>query len=415
MTTNVDREVALPNLMHASAYVNGIPHDLFDYIRSQPGLFWFPVEGPITEHGGVWILTRTKDIREVDGDGERFICGLGLLHPMMMPMEDTFMGDNLMSMDGARHARVRRVIARGFGPRMVAGFEPWIREIVTETLDELVATKGPLDYVPAVAAAIPSRVIARILGVPLEDRPFIVRITTDLFAATQGEAGQDVVANLTRVFQELFDYVETTLMPLKREHPGQDMSTVITQGFDAGEVTLKEALFLHQLIMNAGFETTHTTIGRSMWLMLEDPEIERKTWAALDEVGSGLVVDEFLRYISPVIHFVRVAAVETEVAGQKIRKGDQLAMFFTAANRDPETFTDPHTFDPWRNEAGSLTFGAGPHRCLGAPVARLQVQILFEEMAKRNIRLRMAGEPKRGYSNFINAIAEIPVEVISGS
>ncbi|MWA04841.1 cytochrome P450 [Actinomadura sp. LD22] len=414
MTAPVDNDFVVPNLMHASAFVDGIPHDLFDYIRSQPGLFWLPVEEN-TEHGGVWILTRTKDILKVEGDGDRFICGYGISHPTMMRREGTKLDDQLMTMDGARHARVRRVIARGFGPRMVAGFEPWIREIVTETLDELVATKGPLDYVPAVAAAIPCRVIARILGVPREDEPFIVRITNDLFAATQGEGAADAAANVTRVFQQVHDYVETTLMPLKREHPADDMSTVLTQGYDADEISLRECLSLHQLIMNAGFETTHTTIGRSMWLMLEDPEIERKTWAALDEVGSGPVVDEFLRYISPVIAFLRVAAEETEVAGQKIRKGDQLAMFFTAANRDPETFTDPHTFNPWRNEAGSLTFGAGPHRCLGAPVARMEVQILFEEMAKRNIRLRMAGEPKRGYNNFINAIAEIPVEVISGS
>lgn len=405
----------MPNLLQAAAFDEGIPHDLFDEMRSQPGLFWFPWEKN-TDHGGVWMLTRTKDILEVDGDGERFISGMGILHPLInFPQAASIRGDSLLNMDGSRHARVRRVIARAFGPRLVAAFEPWIREIVTETLDELVAMKGPVDYVAAVAARIPVRVVSRILGVPREDEQFIIDITGHLFNATQGATVDDALKQVSEVIDRVFDYVEHTLMPLKREQPADDISTVITNGFDAGEITLTEAKYLHQLVMNAGFETTHTTIGRSMWLILEDLEIAELTWRALDEIGPGPVVEEFLRYISPVIEFTRVAAEDTEVAGQVIRKGDQLVMFYTAANRDPATFTDPHRFDPWRNEAGSLTFGAGPHRCIGAPVAKLQVQILFEEMARRGIRLKMAGVPKRGHSNFINAIAEIPVEVVSGS
>ncbi|MGV9869860.1 cytochrome P450 [Rhodococcus koreensis] len=411
---NAPTPVEIPNLLHASAFVEGVPHDVFDHIRSQPGLFWHPL-AKNTEHGGVWILTRTKDIAEVDSDAERFSSAQGISQPMMMLPPDNPIADMLITMDPPKHSRVRRVVARAFGPRVVANFDPWIREIVTETLDGLVASEGVIDYIPTVAAPIPCRVVARILGVPKADEPFIVKVTNTIFIAAQDIDNQEEASKVqAEALSGLFDYVENVLMPLKREHPADDMSTVLTQGYDAGEISRGEALFLHQMIMNAGFETTHTTIGQIMRMMVEDAEIEETTLRAVEEIGTGPVVDEYLRYLSPAMGFMRTATIETEVAGQRIRKGDQLAMFFTAANRDPNTFTDPHTFNPWRNEPGMLTFGTGPHRCIGAPVARLELQILFEEMVRRNIRLRLAGTPKRGYSNFVNTLAELPVEIVSG-
>lgn len=414
MSTLIDPRIEGPDLLTPPAFDGGIPHERFDAIRAQPGLYW-QSHVPDTEFGGLWVLTRTQDILEVDGDGERFSSAQGVQHPQMMLKEDNFLNDIMIQMDGERHSRIRRVIARGFAPRLISQFESWIREIVTETLDAFVATSGTVvDYVPYVSAPIPCRVVARILGVPKEDEPFIVRVTNVFFAIGGASSNEESTERALAVFDELFDYFENVLMPLKRQSPGDDLSTVITQGFDAGELTLRESLFLHQMIMNAGFETTHTTISQIMRLMVENPSIEQDTFRALEEIGSGPVVDEYLRYISPVIAFVRTSTVDTEVAGQAIRKGDQLAMFFTAANRDPATFTDPHTFNPWRNEPGMLTFGAGPHRCIGAPVARMEMRILLEEMARRGIRVRLAGEPQRGPSNFINTLNSLPVEVVAG-
>lgn len=415
MTIPTDSVLDLPDLLTPSAFDNGIPHDRFDAIRARPGLHWQP-HIPNTEFGGLWVLTRTQDILEVDGDGERFSSKQGVQHPLMMLPEDNFLSDIMIQMDGERHSRIRRVVARAFAPRIVSQFETWIREYVTEALDNLVASRGTVvDYVPVVAAPIPCRVVARILGVPKQDEPFIIRITNTLFAIGGSGSSEESTERTTAVYEELFAYFENVLMPLKREEPAEDLSTVLVQGLDAGELTLRETLYLHQMIMNAGFETTHTTIAQVMRMMLEEPKVEEDTFRALEEVGSGPVVDEFLRYLSPVIAFVRTSTCETEIAGQKIRKGDQLAMFFTAANRDPATFTDPHTFNPWRNEPGMLTFGAGPHRCIGAPVARMEVQILLEEMARRGIRLRLAGKPTRLPSNFINTLNGLPVEIIAGN
>jgi cytochrome P450 len=351
----------------------------------------------------------------VEKDPELFTSSHGIVWPWTNFHPDGFnTSSNLMYMDPPRHSSVRRIAAKAFGPRIVANFDPWVRAIVTDAIDDMVSSDGPFDYVQKAAVPIPSRVIARITGFPKSDERIIVDSTIEMFAAGQMGASEEGPALLAAAMAKLFSYVNDVLIPMKRQNPGDDMSSVLTQSMDAGEITEAECLDFHQLLINAGFETTHTLIGQSMRLMLEDPDIEEQTHRAIREIGPDRVVNEFLRYISPPMYFARTATRDTELAGQKIRKDDLVHMYYIAANRDPATFTDPHRFDPWREEEGSLAFGSGHHRCLGAPLARLELTILFDEMIKRNVRLKLAGEPKRGWSTFINQLTELPVVLVSG-
>ena len=162
-------------------------------------------------------------------------------------------------------------------------------------------------------------------------------------------------------------------------------------------------------MMVAGFETTHTAIGQSMRLYLTDPEVAALTDKAIAAGETELAIDEFLRVITPVYEMARTATRDVTFAGQEIRKDDVMVLYYVAANRDPNVFADPDRFDPWRPKADSLAFGTGVHRCIGYHLAKLELKILWEELRARNVRLELAGEPRRGWSNYINLLTELPV------
>jgi cytochrome P450 len=187
------------------------------------------------------------------------------------------------------------------------------------------------------------------------------------------------------------------------------MTTVIAHAMERGEMTQGEGYSFLNLLQGAGFETTHTLIGQSMRMILEDEEIARKTEDGIRELGPDKVIDEFLRVITPAMFMSRTATADTVIGGQKIRENDLLNLYFIAANRDPRVFAEPDVFNPWRTETASLTFGAGPHRCIGNALAKLELRVLFEELAARNIKLRLNGTPQRGWSVFINQIRSLPV------
>lgn len=405
--------VDAPDFTDPATFVDGVPFDAFDRIRSTPGLHWQPAATG-TAHGGFWVLTRTADCVEVEKDPELFTATRGAIWPLTnRPVEDGY-PSQLMWMDPPRHSNVRRIVAKAFGPRIVANFDPWVRAVVTEVIDAIPAT-DTFDYVQDVAVRIPSQVVARVMGIPRADEGLIIESTTDIFAASQLGDRDQVVAQLKLVKVKLFDYITDVLMPMKRANPVEDMCTVLTQSFDNGELSMAECLDFHQLLINAGFETTHTLIGQSMRMIVEDPEVASNTARAISEVGPDRVIDEFLRYITPAMHFARTATRDTELGGQQIRKDDVMAMYFIAANRDPQTFTDPNRFDPWRNEPGSIVFGSGIHRCIGSALAKLELSILFEELARRDVRLELAGEPKRGWSSHINQLTQLPLRRSYGS
>ncbi|MFE9327504.1 cytochrome P450 [Nocardia sp. NPDC052278] len=399
----------IPDLSDPRTFVEAVPHDGFRLLRERDGLYWQPTEiSP--SRGGYWAVTRFEDIVAIERDTSTFTSTHGVSYPLIFPFPAPApLSDNLMFTDPPRHAGLRRSAAAGFAPRVVANFDPWVREIVREAIAD-VESVTEFDYVQKFARTIPAYVIGRVLGCPREDRQRILDWTDRLFAVGQqtedGQAAQ--IAAVLRVQEEIEAYC-AVMQERKRKEPADDMFTALGKIADAGDITQSEFLQWTLLIMTAGFETTHTAIGQSMRLILENEDIRSAADRAIDEGLSGKLADEFIRFITPAMQMARLATRDVEVAGTNVLKGDAVVLYFVAANRDASVFAEPDTFNPWRTETATLAFGSGVHRCIGSYLAKLEVQILFEELRAAGVRLRLNGAPKRGWSNFINQIAELPV------
>jgi cytochrome P450 len=404
-------QLRVPDLSDTGTFVEAVPFDVFDELRREPGLYWQPTDRS-TQNGGFWAVTRYADILEIEKTPELFTSSRGCAYPSTNLPEGGFMQDHLMHLDPPRHSEMRRVTAGSFGPRVIVHFDSWIREIVVEVLDRI-QELNEFDWVTEVAAIIPSLVVARVLGVPRHDRHIIVDLTNRIMIAQQQQTMDNPEESLVDVWNEMTDYITNNLINEKRANPQEDMATVITQAADRGDLSPAMAESYLLLLIAAGYETTHTMMGQTMRMMLEDPTVDADARRAIDELGADPVMEEFLRMVTPAMNMARTATRDTELGGQAIRSGDLMQMYFIAANRDPEVFEDPHRFNPWRKERKSLAFGSGVHKCLGNNLAKMEVRILLEEMSNRGIRLRLNGEPKRGQSVFINSLLSLPVAIVS--
>jgi len=399
--------LVIPDLSDPQTFVDDVPHAAFAAIRELPGLYWQPTNVSTT-NGGYWAVTRFADIVAVERDPATFTSTRGAAYPLMAATaEQNPSKDSIMLNDPPRHTRLRRAAAKGFGPRVVANFEPWIREIVREAIAG-VADRDEFDYVEAFARTIPAYVVARVLGTPREDRERMVGWVTALFAATQQTDADGPLAALAVALKDMAAYA-VEMQEYKRRHPADDMFTMLNGCVDRGEIDQHEFLEWMMLMMGAGFETTHTAIGQSMRMYLEDTEVRESTDRALEEGIVDRAVDEYVRLISPPMEMARAAVRDTELHGQQIRENDVVVLYYVAANRDPAVFAEPDRFNPWRTEKETLAFGSGVHRCMGAHLAKLEIQILWEELRAAELQLRLNGTPRRGWSNFINQLTELPV------
>jgi cholest-4-en-3-one 26-monooxygenase len=398
-----------PDLSNPETFVPGVPYADFARMRDLPGMFWNETD-KATRNGGFWAVTRWDDIVAIEKNPSLFTSTQGGAYPMTFPPEDNG-ARSLMATDPPDHTRLRRAAAKGFGPRVVANFEPWVRDIVLPVVDRIQAT-DEFDYIAEVAQTIPAQVVARVLGVPREDEPQIVEWTMAVFGALQPNAGRKAFDDLAAMRQEIGPYL-AKIQQIKQEHPAEDMFTELNGCVERGEINQSEFIQWTFLMMTAGFETTHTAIGQSMRLYVENPDVREKVNRAVNEGLVDRVVDEFLRLISPPMEMARVATEDTEIGGEKIRKDDVLVTYFAAANRDPSKFQNPDEFDPWRSEKDTLAFGSGVHRCIGAYLAKLELQILWEEIVKRDLRFETTSEPKRGWSVFINQLTALPLRHVA--
>lgn len=323
------------------------------------------------------------------------------------------MRKHILFMDPPEHSRVRRVAMKSFGPRVVAHFDDWIRDIVNETLDE-VLPRGSFDWISDVARLIPSRVIAAVMGVPRELREQVVKWSDAIFTSTVTQ--DDGGAAMARAFDEVNVYM-AKLGEEKLRDPQDDTVTVLAQSLQRGEIDEAEYAMYTAALLIAGYETTHTLIGQAMRLILADGEIRRTCELAFQAGEFNAVVDEFLRYVTPAMNVTRTATEDTDFHGQTIRRDDTMQLMLVAANRDPEVFADPHRFDPSRPRGRTLpgdglAFGSGLHRCVGNVLAKMDARILFEELHRRGVRLEIAGEPGPGWSTLINQLLSLPVRVV---
>lgn len=392
------------DILNPDIYTQGIPHETFRLLRREAPVFWHPEpEGP-----GFWAITRYDDVVTVSMDPATFSSGRrGAL--IDDPPADALpvMRSLLINQDPPRHTKYRRLVSKGFTPAMVRRLEPHIRELAGRIIDR-VAPLGRCDFVTDVAAELPLQVIVELMGVPVEDRHKVFDWSNRMLGNADPEyAGS--IEEARRASLELYAYANELASRRKRD-PKDDLVSVLMRADVDGEA-LSQAEFdaFFMLLAVAGNETTRNAIAGGMLALIEHPEQRSRLLAAPDLLPTA--VEEMLRWVSPVIHFRRTATRDVTLRGQRIHEGDKVVIYYASANRDEDYFPDGDRFDVGRIPNEHVAFGpGGPHFCLGANLARLEMRIIFEELLRRLPDMELAGPVQRLRSNFINGIKHMPVQ-----
>jgi cholest-4-en-3-one 26-monooxygenase len=329
------------------------------------------------------------------------------------PIEGQEMAGNMMLfMDPPAHTRYRKLVNRGFTPRMIAALSAHVRELTVAIVEQAVA-KGECDFVVDVAAELPLEVIAELLGVPREDRFKLFEWSNSMIGSEDPEYRVSD-EHVMEAQVEMYMYAQA-LAEKRRAEPRQDIVTTLLNAEVDGD-TLSELDFnlFFLLLSVAGNETTRNAIAHGMNAFLDNPD----QWDLLVSDPAARIdgaVEEILRWATPVLFFRRNCTRDTELGGQTIRAGEKISLWYISANRDESVFDDPFRFDITRDPNPHIAFGGGgPHFCLGAQLARLEIRLLFEELARRVPRLEAQGEPDRLRSNFIGGIKHLPVRLSPG-
>jgi cytochrome P450 len=400
--------VADVDLLDDDRFGGGAEHAMFDALRREEPVSWHPLPG---EDGrGFWSVVRHDDVTTVNRDWERFSLKGGSL----IGERDGFLGlgDDVLTLaaDPPLHTQMRLIVNRGFTPRAIERLQREIVGIVEETLDEAEASAvdGVVDYTAEVGK-LPARVIGAVLGVPAADRDQIGEWTANLGSSGSREKAEGAQPDLGDAGASLFGYA----MALAAEAADRDddddlVSRLLAAEVDGRRLTPEEFAIFFLILYTAGTETTRVAASVGMLALLEHPE----QWALLtsNTASAETAVDEIVRWSSPVAYFQRTTTTDTELRGVAIAAGDPVVMWFTAANRDPEVFDDPHRFDVQRAPNPHVGFGAGgPHYCLGVHLARAELTALFSALAARYPALTLAGPPVWIPSNFTPGLASLPV------
>ncbi len=403
------------DLTSHDTFVSGVPHGTFKRLRDEDPVSWTPeVDG-----SGFWSVTRYADVQKVAGDYQTFSAARGIRLEEMSE-EEIANRRTLMETDPPEHTRLRRLVNRGFTPRVVLSYEAAIRELAANVLDDALPL-GTFDYVTEVARKLPMRMLGRLLGIPDSDGEWLVQKGDAMIANTDPEF-TDHPVGLTDTDEyrllpfrspaaiEIFEYAEKAARE-RRENPGDDIiSRLLSRTIDGEPLTDLEFKNFFALLIAAGNDTTRYSLAAGLHRLMHEPGV-MDHWRADPGVGES-IVEEIFRTTTVTMHFRRTATVDTELSGTPIRAGDKVVMWFVSANHDERQFPDPFRFDPLRTPNDHVTFGGrGPHFCMGAWLARLEVRVVFEELLKRTRSIEPAGDIERLRSNFISGIKHLPVTV----
>lgn len=405
-----------PNITDPSLYVEGIPHDRLAEIRNTPGLVWHDYHD-----GGFWVVARHADVKTVSKNGELFSSAVGHTNLWDLEADALEARRSLIDTDAPDHTRLRRLVARAFTPKNIRRWEDTVRAITAELLDAFVE-KGQGDWVEEVAAPLPIRVILTMLGVPVDDAGYLVELSNFLVEGT-GESQSippDAFGNTTELrllpfnspaSHALFEYGER-IGELRRKDPQDDLVTSLVQAEaeDGDRLSGSEYRNLFHLLVFAGNETTRTALSHGAMALADHPD----QWQRVldDPELTAPATEEILRWSTPVLHMRRTTTAETELAGTKLGAREKVVMWYSSANRDGLVFDEPFRFDVGRVDNAHFSFGGGgPHLCLGAFLARLEIIVLLEEMAKRSMHLTRLGEPVRAPSNFVHGVLSVDMGV----
>jgi cholest-4-en-3-one 26-monooxygenase len=398
----VNTKVTDVDLANLDTFVEGVPHDMFDTLRRDAPLYFHPE----ANGSGFWCVVRYHDLEQISRDARVFSSegGITLYESAETQLEQQRM--MMLMMDPPRHTKLRLLVNKGFTPRMIEQLHDRIRQAAVDIIDTI-AERGECDFVVDVAAELPLQVIAEMMGVPQGDRHKVFEWSNRLIGSEDPEYAVSA-EDATGAAMELFRYAND-LAAEKRAHPGDDIvSTLLAAEVDGERLTDLEFDLFFELLAVAGNETTRNLISHGMLALAENPD-QRDLLLGDPSLLPG-AVDEMLRYASPVMYMRRTARADLELHGEHIKAGDKVALWYIAANHDPEVFDDPHRFDIRRSPNDYLAFGGGgPHFCLGSHLAKLEIRVMFEELLTRLPHVELNGPVQRLRSNFINGIKHMPV------
>jgi cholest-4-en-3-one 26-monooxygenase len=392
------------DLSNLDTFVERVPHDQFELLRREAPVFWHPGSDLFPPY---WCITKHADIRTISADWADYSserAGITIYEPTPEQLEQQQM--MMLTMDPPKHTKLRLLVNKGFTPRMIGQLDQHIRDVAREIVDR-VSERGECDFVVDVAAELPLQVIAEMMGVPDEDRHKLFEWSNRMigsedpeYAVTSEEAMQAAT--------EMFLYANE-LAAKKRANPSDDIISALLQAEVEGEQLsdLEFDLFF-ELLAVAGNETTRNLISHGMHFLFQRPDAWQQLLA--DRSLMPTAVDEMLRFASPVMYMRRTAQHDLELRGQTIKEGDPVALWYISGNRDEDVYDRPNEFDITRSPNDYVVFGGGgPHFCLGANLAKLEIRVMFEELLNRLPDIELAGNVDRLRSNFINGIKHMPV------
>ncbi|MCW2719464.1 cytochrome P450 [Pseudonocardia sp.] len=365
---------------------------------------------------GYYALTRLDDLVEASRTPAIFTSGRGSTNVADMPPEFLEFFGSMINLDDPRHARLRKIVSRGFTPKRLAALTDEVENTARSIVDDVIDA-GECDAVRSISARLPLKIVCDMMGVPESQYDFVYEKSNVVLGASDPEYVPDAENLIMALLQAGNDLAELMrdLGRHRKDNPTDDVtSALVNAEIDGGGLTPDELASFFILLVVAGNETTRNAISWGLHLITENPD-QRRIW--LDDIDgvTPTAVEEIVRWASPVIFMRRTLATDAVLGGQPLSEGDKVLLFYWAANRDPKHFANPEAFDVLRRPNPHVGFGGpGPHFCLGAHLARREMSVMFRELLTRIPDIHATAEPKRLQSMFINGIKHLPVAFTPG-
>ena len=421
MSASSAADLAAIDIASAQLYErDGIPHEAFGLLRRHDPVHWHPWDN---QRGGFWAVTTRADLTTVTRDWQTYTSEQHV-NLWELDAEAQAARRSLIESDGPDHVRLRRLVTQPFTLRRMSGYHDATRAIVDELLDDAIGA-GDCDAVKALSEPLPIRVIVSILGVPSADGEFLVQLSNQLVEGTSAETLDphaygnttplDLLPFNSPAAHALFEFGRAVGAE-RRACPADDLvSKLVTANVDGDQLSDTEFCNFFQLLVFAGNETTRTAISNGLLAFMQFPDQLERLHADPSLIPTA--VEEIIRWATPVLHMRRTATTDTELHGVAISEGEWAVLWYASANFDELAFDDPMRFDVGRPvKPDHVAFGSfGPHHCLGAPLARLELRLLLEQIVARGVRMTQSAPVVRVRSNFVNGIVSLPCRLTAGN
>ena len=377
---------------------HGAPHDVLTTLRREDPILWYESE----QYDPVWLLTRHKDVEYVGKHPQLFLSAPRTVFHNPKGFKSPLIG--LPQLDAPQHTRHRRAMQGWFTPKAIRDLEDRMSEIARDTVEQMAATDS-CEFCSVVGIRLPLKMICEILGIPADQETVVWQLTQDVFAVSDPDMARAASAQ-EGVRNAMGFCAEIALA--RQEIPTDDFaSTIANAEIDGERMTIQEIASHLMIMISAGHDTTASAINGGMLALIRQPEqlAELQQHPELTESA----VNEMLRYVTPTTNFVRTAAEDTQISGVDIARGDDVCIHFCAANRDEDEFDDSQAFVIDRRPNRHLTFGIGPHACIGQLLARIEMKALFEELIPRIQSVELDGDPQHIKAFWVSGLKKLPI------